>query len=683
MIAASILAFAAQQTLSVDELLSLPWEGNQQFIYQQVLDDSVNPEIRARLAEYAIVFDGHVAIDAFAELLSPETTPTLLHALLREWRSCVRAGDKELLLELAATTQPRTAYLALRNLAKLSETARDYIPLIELAVQRDIELAQRLLTYLPHIKDDGTFRDYLTAQLSSANFAYRGAMLNKVAEYHTADSFLELYTRRVSESDIRRQAEWMPSIARMSSAACNLVATQWFWDAQEPMLFQTVAAVAKALESCDMIDSNEDMYMRHSLLSYEQSCGLLMARVASSEAAADFAVEHFDDFPRAWQKIILDKLTLNPTLRSIRLSNTVARSLRYSEGVRAAAVRSRTLQHGDDVISVELTQLLNDEWSSYELAEALIEFAITKHVNSPHEIVALIDGQVALSSMRQDLLRALYRYCAESNDSEVISFIAERWPIELRRVQQQNPDLINMASLASVSRVDGNFNEILSSLVCHSSTNDTQLMLSLPEAAVDENGAVLLIFAAARLRKGNPQLANKFLTAALSSLGKDNISWQVIACSLGSQLEQASLALPYLEQLLGMPAAISLYEFAIRETFAPEAAGWHEIDLGIAHRELFARAAKLERPQLCRELLTGQIESELLLRASEMCSTYQFPRRQDVLTLSVALAQHAVDLSPYSTEAHQQLVYCNRIAQVDDIQNEIAIQRLERLQTNR
>jgi len=115
MITAALLLFAAQQTPSASEMLSMPWEGNERFIYGQVLDAAVDSDVRAALAEYAIVFDGHLAIDAFRELIDVETTPSLLHSLLSEWQCCVQPDDSTLLLALAEQAQPRTAFLALRN----------------------------------------------------------------------------------------------------------------------------------------------------------------------------------------------------------------------------------------------------------------------------------------------------------------------------------------------------------------------------------------------------------------------------------------------------------------------------------------------------------------------------------------------------------------------------------------
>ncbi len=124
MITAALLLFAAQQTLSVSEMLAMPWEGNERFVYSQVLDAEVDSDVRAALAEYAIVFDVHFAIDSFRALIDAETTPSLLHSLLREWQCCVQAGDRELLLTIAEQTQTRTAFLALRNLVSLCETAK-------------------------------------------------------------------------------------------------------------------------------------------------------------------------------------------------------------------------------------------------------------------------------------------------------------------------------------------------------------------------------------------------------------------------------------------------------------------------------------------------------------------------------------------------------------------------------
>ena len=84
----------------------------------------------------------------------------------------------------------------------------------------------------------------------------------------------------------------------------------------------------------------------------------------------------------------------------------------------------------------------------------------------------------------------------------------------------------------------------------------------------------------------------------------------------------------------------------------------------------------------CTKLSVGQVEAELLLQAAQMFSSPQYAQRQDVLLLAVAIAQHSVDLSPYSVAAHQQLVNCNYAAQVDSETSKIAVSRLRRLQTN-
>ena len=162
-IIAALLCFAAQQPLSSDELLAMAWDGNSQHVYQQIFDSELSIEDRARLAEYAIIFDGHQAIDEMSELLQPDAAPALVIAALQRWRSCVQTTDRDKLFLLAEKLDSRTAFSALRTLAALAETATDYISLIELALARDVKLAQRIVSYLPKIADDDfVFRDFVT-----------------------------------------------------------------------------------------------------------------------------------------------------------------------------------------------------------------------------------------------------------------------------------------------------------------------------------------------------------------------------------------------------------------------------------------------------------------------------------------------------------------------------------------
>ena len=684
MITAALLLFAAQQTPSVSEMLAMPWEGNEQFVYSQVLDAEVDSDVRAALAEYAIVFDGHFAIDAFRALIDAETTPSLLHSLLREWQCCVQAGDRALLLTIAEQTQTRTAFLALRNLVSLCETASDYIPLVDLAAERDAELAQRLLTYLPRLDDDGSFRDYLSSQLSVSNAAYRASMLNKAAEYHTPQSFLKLYQQRVGSADLRQQAEWMPVIARQTDATCKSVAADWFLKTQNADFTAPVVAVSRALANSDCLDGDEGFYMQHPLMTNQQASTLLISRIAKSTEAESFAVEHFDEFPSIWQKLFLEAFIPNSDWVTLQMANTVVFSMRYRDDVRAAAMRllGRQLRaEGELTYSTASLSLFIEDWDSYEVAEALIEFAIGNHVGSPRELLATIDRQAHLAGMKEELRQVVYKNCATQHSDEHINFIVQCWATEV--VGMQALALTEFTSLAAAARENGNFSQAVDSLVAHAAVNPAQLLAALRGMKVNSSGAVLLVYTAALMRHENTQVAQQLLTKALHAFGDGDAVWKTRAWCLGAQLaESEAFALHSVEQLLLNLDSIEDYQFAIRQGFAPQGAGWHDLETGIRHRKIFLNAIVTQQPMSCAKLLGGQVEAELLLRAAQMLSSPEYAQRHDVLLLAVGIAQHAVDLSPYSIAAHQQLVNCNYAAQVDSETSKIAVSRLRRLQTN-
>jgi len=681
MITAAFLLFAAQQDPSVSEMLAMPWKGNEHFVYGQVLDADVDSDVRAALAEYAIVFDGHFAIDAFRSLIDAETTPSLLHSLLREWQCCVQAGDRALLLTIAEQTQARTAFLALRNLVSLCETASDYIPLVDLAAERDAELAQRLLTFLPRLDDDGSFRDYLSSQLSVSNATYRASMLNKAAEYHTPQSFLELYQQRVSSADLRQQAEWMPVIARQTDATCKAVAAEWFLKTQNADFTASVVAVSLALANADCLDGDEGFYMQHPLMSNQQASTLLMSRIADSVEAESFAVEHFDEFPSIWQKLFLGAFSSNSDSATLQMANRVALSMRYKEGVRAAAIRLLGRQYRKPATATTLLALFNEDWSSYEVADALIEFAIEDEIASPRELLTRIDRQSYLSDMKEELRQVVYKRCATQYSDAHRDFIVRSWAAEVASAQALA--LTDLTSLPAVARENGKFSQVVDSLVAHAVVNPSQLLASLRDMAVNSSSAVLLVYTAALMRHENTQIAQQLLTKALHAFGDGHAVWKTRVWCLGAQLaESEAFALHSVEQLLLNLDYIEDYQFVIREGFAPQGAGWHDLETGIRHRKIFLNAIVTQQPMACAKLRDGQVEAELLLRAAQMLSSPEYAHRQDVLLLAVGIAQHAVDLSPYSIAAHQQLVNCNYVAQVDAETSKIAVSRLRRLQTN-
>ncbi len=685
MIVATLLLCAPQQALSVNDILALPWEGNEQFVYSQVLDATVDSDRRAALAEYAVIFEGHSALEVFDELLVPETTPSLLHALLREWGGCIEPNDRQLLLSIAQQSHSRTAFLALRNLVLLCKTASDYIPLVDLAAQRDVALAQRFLTYLPRLPDDGSFRDYLGSQLSSSHDSYRAAMLNKVVEYHTPESFLELYTQRVSSNDFPQQAEWMPFIARQDSVECQQAAAHWLLSSNNPQFISAAVAVARALSNSDVLDGDEELYMQHPLLTHQQVSSLLVSRIAKSDESANFAVDHFADFPAAWQKMILNAFGFNPTLATLRLTDTVAFFVRHQEDVRAAAIRSLVKQHAPAQPMTVIT-LLNDEWSSYEVAEALIEFAVQTNIAAPKELLLMIDGQQQLADLTDELRRVVYRSCADRSGESSAAFIIEHWALELLRLQQNANDvapLTDISSLAEVARVSNNFNQLVDAVVAHSPVNEDKFLSSLFPLRVNNNGAVLLIYTAARISKSNAQVARQLLEKAARSLDERHESWQLRAWCLAAQLEDNDVfAFEALEKLLLTPDRVNKYEFAVREGFAPQGAGWHDLTRAIAHRQLYLDSVIKHQPQSLRPLLSGQVEAELLLEAAQFCIAVPHNQPNRSLVMGVALAQRAVDLSPYSIPAHQQLVACNLAALVEHETGKIAAARLRRLRTN-
>ena len=243
--------------------------------------------------------------------------------------------------------------------------------------------------------------------------------------------------------------------------------------------------------------------------------------------------------------------------------------------------------------------------------------------------------------------------------------------------------LTELTSLSAVARESGSFSQAVDSLVAHVAVNPAQLLAALRGMTVNSSGAVLLVYTAALMRHENTQIAQQLLTKALHAFGDGHAVWKTRAWCLGAQLaESEAFALHSVEQLLLNLDHIEDYQFAIREGFAPQGAGWHDLETGIRHRKIFLSAIVTQQPMACAKLRGGQVEAELLLRAAQMLSSPEYAQQQDVLLLAVGIAQHAVDLSPYSIAAHQQLVNCNYVAQVDAETSKIAVSRLRRLQTN-
>jgi hypothetical protein len=684
MIAAAVLVFAAQQALSVDEVLAQSWEAHAQYVYSQVLDENMDGDRRARLAEYAIIFDGHAAISAFSELLTASTTPSLLHALLREWHCCVEAEDRELLITLATSTKPRTAFLALRNLVVLAESASDYIELIDIAARGDIQLATKLLNYLPQKKDDGSFRDYLSAQLVSVDAEYRAAMLNKAAEYHSDASYLELYKQLVSSNDDAQQILWMPSIARRASGECKDVAVKWLLSTQDDGARYAAHAVAKYLSTSDALDGYEELYMQHSLLTYEQSCALLLQRVAGSASATDFAIEHFDAFPSLWQIKTLELLSNVASAASREFVNDVVIGTYYSDEVRAAAIRSLVGQHARGSFPESVSEMLKHDFDDYAISEALVETALSSGQLKASELMLLLEQQGLSVEIRSALQRVIYSACQLSGSLENDAFLLSQWSKEIIRIQQQSENLSELASLSAVPRVDSNFNALLNALVVRIGADASLLNPALDGDFVNQQGAILLIYAAARFATDNPDMAFKLLNAAAHRIDADDVVWRLrLECLMVQYGNDLARVITAAEWLLKDIARLNTYAFAVRESFAPQGAGWRDLERGISHRKVFAVAEQQQTPLLCSAFLDKHVEADLLLDAAQMCSLYQRPRQQDVLTLAVSLAQHAVDLSPYSAAAHQKLVDCNRIAKIDPALQHIAAARLRRIKTNR
>jgi hypothetical protein len=219
--------------------------------------------------------------------------------------------------------------------------------------------------------------------------------------------------------------------------------------------------------------------------------------------------------------------------------------------------------------------------------------------------------------------------------------------------------------------------------VAHTAVNPGQAFAAVRDLKVNSNGAVLFVYSAALMRHENTKLAQQLLTKALKVFGAGHSVWKTRAWCLGAQLTDCDeFALHSIEQLLLNLDYVDDYQFAVREGFAPQGAGWHDLEAGIRHRQIFLNAIVKQQPMLCTKLCVGQVEAELLLQAAQMFSSLRYAHRQDVLLLAVAIAQHAVDLSPYSVAAHQQLVNCNYAAQVDAEISKIAVSRLRRLQAN-
>jgi len=285
--------------------------------------------------------------------------------------------------------------------------------------------------------------------------------------------------------------------------------------------------------------------------------------------------------------------------------------------------------------------------------------------------------------MKEELRQVVYKRCATQHGDEHHNFIVQSWAAEV--VNMQALALTEFTSLAAVARENGNFSQAVDTLVAHAAVNPAQLLAALRGMTVNSSGAVLLVYTAALMRHENTQVAQQLLTKALHAFGDGDgdAVWKTRAWCLGAQLaESEAFALHSVEQLLLNLGYVEDYQFAIREGFAPQGAGWHDLESGIRHRKIFLNAIVTQQPMSCAKLRGGQVEAELLLRAAQMLSSPEYAQRQDVLLLAVGIAQHAVDLSPYSIAAHQQLVNCNYAAQVDSETSKIAVSRLRRLQTN-
>jgi hypothetical protein len=421
--------------------------------------------------------------------------------------------------------------------------------------------------------------------------------------------------------------------------------------------------------------------MQHPLMSNQQASTFLISRIAKSTEAESFAAEHFDEFPSIWQKLFLEAFGPNSNLVTLRVAHTVALSMRYQEDVRAAAIRLLGRQSRKPARATTSLELFNEDWNSYEVAEALIEFAIGNHVVSPHELLAIIEKQSHLSEMREELRQVVYKNCATQDSDEYRNFIVQTWAAEVVSIDALA--LTEFTSFAAVARENGNFSPTVDSLVAHAAVNSEQVLAALREMKVNSSGAVLLVYTAALMRHENTQVAQQLLTKALHAFGDGDAVWKTRAWCLGAQLaESEAFALHSIDQLLLNLDYVEDYQFAIREGFAPQGAGWHDLETGIRHRRIFLNAIVTQQPMSCAKLRGGQVEAELLLRVAQMLSSPEYAQRQDVLLLAVGIAQHAVDLSPYSIAAHQQLVNCNYAAQVDSETSKIAASRLRRLQTN-
>ncbi|MBC8370722.1 MAG: hypothetical protein H8E25_12060 [Planctomycetes bacterium] len=684
MIIAALLCFAAQQPLSSDELLAMAWDGNSQHVYQQIFDSELSIEDRARLAEYAIIFDGHQAIDEMSELLQPDAAPALVIAALQRWRSCVQTTDRDKLFLLAEKLDSRTAFSALRTLAALAETATDYISLIELALARDVKLAQRIVSYLPKIADDDfVFRDFVTSQLSASNPEYSAAMLNKASEYHTDESFLELFNQRVPQFNARKTALWMTSIARRRSEDCKRVAMQWLLSAQDVAAEREVNSVSIYLSTSSALDGYEDLYMRHPLLTEDQSSTVLQRRIGRADSATTYAIDYFDDLSSSWQIKNLESFARYSPSAALPLYGEVAMGSRYLDGVRAAAIRASVKHKGVREFPAAVSELLNSDWLDYATAEALIEVALARRELSAEQLLILIDQQQLLADLRIELQRALYKACGKNLSLDNAKFLAKRFVFEIKRVQQIENLTQNLSSIDEAAHLDPSFNALLESLVAHAGVNDTYLSLNLDYSVADEHGAVMLIYASTQLAGANPQIAFHCLQQGMSKLTDKDSAWYLrglcLKMQFADQLEQALIAA---ESLTEDPDKLDLYEFAVRESFNPHGAEWHNLSESIAHRKVFISAQLNDDPFECAKFLDGYADEDILLRAAQAFSLYQNPRRQDVLDFAVSLAQHAVDLSPFSTDAHQVLIECNEIAEVDGQLQKIANDRLKRL-TNR
>ena len=222
------------------------------------------------------------------------------------------------------------------------------------------------------------------------------------------------------------------------------------------------------------------------------------------------------------------------------MANTVALSMRYKEGVRAAAIRLLGRQYRKPAVATTLLALFNEDWSSYEVADALIEFAIEDEVASPRELLTSIGRQSYLSDMKEELRQVVYKRCATQHGDEHHNFIVQSWAAEV--VNMQALALTEFTSLAAVARENGNFSQAVDTLVAHAAVNPAQLLAALRGMTVNSSGAVLLVYTAALMRHENAQVAQQLLTKALHAFGDGDgyAVWKTRAWCLGAPIPMRS-----------------------------------------------------------------------------------------------------------------------------------------------